>query len=325
MLLKRESHNPTGSVKDRTALGLITAMHQAEPLRPGTVVVESTSGNLGVALARLLSPLDCSLTAIIDPKTPERTSQALIRAGAEVHCATEPDDCGGYLLTRLRMVEDLCRAHPAYRWSDQYRSPANPMVHQQTTGPEILIQGGPDLDAVYVAVSTGGTLAGVAAHVRPSGRPIRIVAVDAQSSRASGPAVNGRRLLPGIGSSWRSSFLRPDSYDHVARVADADAIAMCRMLVEDTGIRVGGSSGAVLHACVTDLAGPRPPRRPLCLCADGGGAYADSVYHDGWLTQMDLTGPVRRSMERFRAAGLRFAAAGTGRPPSAVTELPAPA
>ncbi|MGH3735215.1 MAG: pyridoxal-phosphate dependent enzyme [Micromonosporaceae bacterium] len=306
VLLKCESHNPTGSVKDRTALGLVTAMHQARPLTPGSVVVESTSGNLGLALARLLRGLDCQLIVIVDPKTPQHTQAALARAGAQVRCVTEPDDYGGYLMTRLRTVERMCRANPDYRWSDQYHSTANPAVHRRTTGPEILAAGGPELDAVYAAVSTGGTLAGIAAHLRPLRPEVRVVAVDALSSRASGPAVTGRRLLPGIGSSRRSVFLRPHSFDYAVRVADADAIAMCRILLADTGISIGGSSGAVLYACLRDLERPDPARHPLCLCADGGAAYADTIHDDAWLAGADLLDEVRHAVRRHRVAGVHF-------------------
>ncbi|BCJ69199.1 pyridoxal-phosphate dependent enzyme [Polymorphospora rubra] len=196
--LKHESFNPSGSIKDRTAAGLLMAMDRRSPLVPGTVVVESTSGNLGLGMARLLAGLDCRLIAVIDPKTPPATRDALTRAGVQVYFVDEPDGYGGYLLTRLRTVRDLCATNPGYRWPDQYGNYANPWIHQLTTGPEIAEQGGPDLDAVYVAVSTGGTLAGIAAHLRTLDQQIRIIAVDAHGSLVTG-APPGHRLIAGIG------------------------------------------------------------------------------------------------------------------------------
>ncbi|MCT9932195.1 cysteine synthase family protein [Planotetraspora sp. A-T 1434] len=334
VLLKREWANPSGSVKDRTAAGLLRAMHAAEPLRPGTTVIESTSGNLGIALARFLNAAECRFIAVIDPKTPAESRRLLRAAGAELHLVDEPDGHGGYLLSRLRVVRDLCAAHPHYRWPDQYASPFNPLVHQRTTGPEIAAQGGPDLDAVYVAVSTGGTLAGISACIRPLGRPIRLVAVDAQSSAATsfsaspaspaaassatagaagaaralaaGAGSPSARLVPGIGAGRPSSFLGPASYDRAVAVPDPAALAMCRMFLEDTGVALGGSSGSVLTACVEELGGPDPPRLALCLAADHGAKYATTVYDDGWLIASGVYGAVKHAFDRYRIDGLRF-------------------
>ncbi|KQS71312.1 pyridoxal-phosphate dependent enzyme [Modestobacter sp. Leaf380] len=303
--LKLESANRSGSIKDRTAVGLLLSMERHAPLLPGTVVVESTSGNLGLALAGLLGPMQCRLIAVIDPRTSPATHSALVAAGAEVVLVDRPDGHGGYLLSRLDTVRDLCRTHPGHRWSDQYGNAANPRIHRLTTGPEIAEQAHPGLDAVYVAVSTGGTLAGVSAHLRSTGRPIRIVAVDAPGSLVTG-APQGRRLIPGMGASRPSAFLARHSYDASRCVADAEAIAMCRMVLADTGLALGGSSGSVLHACLADLAGDHPPRHPLCLCPDGGDRYATTLYDDGWLAAVGEADRVRDAESRLRADGLRI-------------------
>jgi cysteine synthase len=303
--LKHESFHPSGSIKDRTAAGLLVAMDRRSPLVPGTVVVESTSGNLGLGMARLLAGIECRLIAVIDPKTPPATHQALLLAGVEVCFVDDPDGFGGYLLTRLRTVRQLCAANPGYRWPNQYGSYANPWIHQLTTGPEIAEQGGPDLDAVYVAVSTGGTLAGISAHLRTLDQQIRIVAVDAQGSLVTN-APPGRRLIAGIGASRPSAFLTAHSYDASIWVGDADAIAVCRIFLDDTGVALGGSSGCVLHACLTDLAGPTPPRHPLCLCPDGGDRYRATLYDDTWLDEVGAREQVEDAVTRLRADGLHF-------------------
>jgi N-(2-amino-2-carboxyethyl)-L-glutamate synthase len=308
ILLKHECQHPTGSVKARTAVGLLRVMDRMRPLQPGTVVVESTSGNLGLALARLLIPRGCRLIAVIDPKTPEATKAALADDGVELRCVTELDDLGGYLLTRLRAVRELCEANPSYRQPDQYNNPANPLIHRLTTGPEIVAQGGEDLDTVYVAVSSGGTLAGVGAHLRSLARRVRLVAVDLAASQVTGPAraCRGRRLIPDIGASRPSAFLREDSYDDAVAVGDADAIALCQVFHTDTGVRLGGSTGCVLYACVCDLASQRPPRQPLCLCADDGDKYAESLYDGRWLAQAGILEEVAESIGRLRGDGLAF-------------------
>ena len=309
VLLKRECELPTGSIKFRTAVGLVQDLDRASPLRPGTVVVESTSGGLGCALAHLLTPLGCHLIAVIDPKTPAATRRELVDAGVRLHCVTEEDGYGGYLYTRLRLVRELCLANPAYRWTNQYENPANPRIHRLTTGPEIVAQGGPELDAVYVAVSTGGTLAGIAAHVRSLRRQIRLVAVDASGSHAVGRQANRWRYLPGIGSSRRALHVRPGSYDSAAHVPDAEAIALCQWFHADTGIRLGGSSGHVLAACLADLAGlggSPPPVRPLCVCADDGDRYLDTVYDPQWPAAVAMAGEIDEAVDRFRRGGLTF-------------------
>lgn len=305
ILLKYEQFNATGSVKDRTAAGLLIAMDWQSRLVPDTVIVESTSGNLGLALSNLLTLVGCRLIAVIDPKTPHETRSALDAAGVEVVCVDTPDGHGGYLLTRLRTVAQLCRGNPDYRWSDQYSNQASPWIHRRTTGPEIAEQAGPGLDAVYVAVSTGGTLAGVSAHLRELDTAVRIVAVDSVGSLATG-AVSGRRLLTGIGSSQSSTFLGPGSYDYATPVADADAIAMCRLFLADTAVSLGGSSGCLLYACLRDLASDTPPRTALCLCPDSGDKYASTVYDDGWLGRNGIAADVAHSMERLRRDGLTF-------------------
>lgn len=303
--LKHESFNASGSIKDRTAAGLLMTMDRQEPLVPGTVVVESTSGNLGLGMARLLAEIDCQLIAVIDPKTPPATRQALTAAGVDVRMVERPDGFGGYLLTRLRMVRELCDSRPGYRWSNQYGSHANPWIHQLSTGPEIAEQGGPDLDAVYVAVSTGGTLAGISAHLRTLDQQIRIVAVDAKGSLVTGSSA-GTRLIAGIGASRPSAFLTRYSYDAAIAVSDADAIAVCRTMLADTGVALGGSSGSVLHACLVDLASSDPPREPLCLCPDGGDRYQTTLYDDTWLDEVGVADLVRQAEAQLRADGLRF-------------------
>jgi N-(2-amino-2-carboxyethyl)-L-glutamate synthase len=304
-LLKLESANPTGSVKDRTALGLIRAMNQIAPLLPSDIVIESTSGNLGLALAQTLNQMGCRFIAVTDLNTPEETRQALTEAGADLVVVTEPDGKGGYLLNRLRAVRQLCIENPSYRWSNQYENPANPGIHEELTGPEILKQAGSRLDAVYIAVSTGGTLAGVSRCIRSAAPDVRLVAVDAEGSLATARR-SGRRLLSGIGASRPSSFLRPGSYDAAIAVPDISAIAVCRMLLSDTGLDMGGSSGSVLSACLDELFGPRAPRTPVCLLADGGQRYRNTIYSDGWLREKDRLNGVRQRVDKLRAEGLSF-------------------
>lgn len=303
-LLKLEGANSTGSIKDRTASGLLLMLERERPLTPGSVVIESTSGNLGIAMASLLRQIDCRCIAVIDPRTPAATRERLSRWGAETVLVDEPDQYGGYLLSRLSEVARLLAGNPGYRWPDQYRNQANPRIHEVETGREIAEQGGPACDGVYVAVSTGGTLAGVSAYLRRHRPDMRIVAVDAAGSQAITDST-GRRLVPGIGSSLRSSFLDETSYDDFAVIGAAESFAVCRILREDLKITVGGSSGSVIYAMATG-AGRHKSSLPMCLCADDGTKYLDTFYSDRWLADIGLLDETTAVIDRLRAHGMRF-------------------
>ncbi|MBB6040037.1 pyridoxal-phosphate dependent enzyme [Phytomonospora endophytica] len=276
MRLKLEAENPWGSIKDRTARSLLDELEKSAPLEPGAMIVESSSGNAGVALAALSRQRGYRFTAVVDPRTSPANIQNMKKYGALVDIVTDPDEYGGYLLTRLKRVEELVKER-GYHWTDQYSSPANPEVHYRETGPELWSQAGDDCDAVFVAVSTGGTLAGVARYLRELDRPPHIEAVDVVGSVIFGGASAPRRLV-GIGSSRKSDFLTPHHYDGHTLVEDVDAVGHCRALSAGTGIRVGGSSGAVLAAATRFLRRHPDTRSIACLCPDGGDRYLDSIY-----------------------------------------------
>ncbi|MFB8035518.1 pyridoxal-phosphate dependent enzyme [Streptomyces sp. NPDC056004] len=305
--LKLEEHGPTGSVKDRSAVGLLRALHDERPLTPGTVVVESTSGNLGLALARLLPTLGCDFLAVVDLKTPHATRRGLADSGARVIVVDEPDGLGGYLLSRLRRVRELCADNPGYRWPDQYENWAAPHIHRYTTGPELTAQAGPELGAVYIPVSTGGTLAGISAHLREHRPDVAAVAVDVRGSLAVSGS-GGRRLVPGIGASRPSVFLKaPHSYHRAVHVDDIEAIAVCRIIAEDIGLALGGSSGCAVRAMLTDQeeAGT-DGRLAVCLAADGGAKYRDTLYCDNWATEQGVAKEITAAVQRLRSEGLFF-------------------
>lgn len=292
--LKLEGANPCGSLKDRTAQSLIEELEQRGALERGSVLVESTSGNLGVALAWIARRRGYRFIAVIDPKTTSENVSRLLRLGARIELVDTPDEAGGYLLARIERVRQLCASSPAYVWPDQYANPANPRAHEQGTGPELLQQLAGDLDAVFVAVSTGGTLAGLARFLRRESPGTRIIAVDAYGSVALGGSP-GPRLLTGIGASRPSSFVTADLYDEHILVRDAEAFAFCRALASATGLAVGGSSGATLAACAHVLARDPDHERVACLCADRGQSYASTIYSNRWLARHGID---------FRTSGL---------------------
>lgn len=285
--LKLESENPTGSVKDRTGYSLIQKLEAQGLLSDGSVVVESTSGNLGVALSFLCRLKGYTFIAVIDPKTTLENIAKMQALGAQIEMVHLPDENGGYLLSRLERVRELCRRSPRYVWSDQYSNPANPHIHYLNTGPEIYRQMHGQVDALFVAVSTGGTLAGIGQYFREVSRSTAIIGVDAYGSVIFGTPPAPRKLT-GIGSSRPSSFLTRDMYDLHMLVKDEEAFAFCRALREITGISVGGSSGAVLAACAKYLEAHPDVVNVVCVCADGGDNYTNSIFNDDWLLKQGL-------------------------------------
>ncbi|MBC9726524.1 pyridoxal-phosphate dependent enzyme [Streptomyces sp. TRM68367] len=153
--LKLEGHNITGSIKARTAYGLVRGLHQEEKLRPGVELLESTSGNLGLALANMARYLRIGFTAVLDPMSTLECRDRLRDLGAKIVMVDEVDASGGYLLSRLAKVQEMLAADDRYVWVNQYDSPLNPDIHRRMTGPEILDQMVTPPQAVFAAVSTG--------------------------------------------------------------------------------------------------------------------------------------------------------------------------
>jgi N-(2-amino-2-carboxyethyl)-L-glutamate synthase len=287
VFLKLEGCSLAGSVKERTARSLIHRHRMAGRLGPGATLVESTSGNLGVALALIARACEFRFVAVVDPRTTPENVEKMRLLGAEIVTVDEPDDSGGYLLTRLRRVAEIVEDIPGAQWSNQYGNPANPRAHLTGTAPELFDQMRGRLDALFVAVSTCGTLAGLGRFFRRHSPHTRIVAVDAVGSAVFGAAPATRRLV-GIGSSRRPDFDIAGLYDDVVHVTDEEAFATCRELDASCGLSVGGSSGAVLAACGRYLDDAPELQRVVCLCPDSGVSYRSTIWNDAWLRSCGL-------------------------------------
>ncbi len=285
--LKLEGANPTGSVKDRTGYALVQELEDRDVLSKGSTVIESTSGNLGVALTLICRTRGYHFVAVVDPKTTRENITKMQALGATIDMVDQPDASGGYLLSRLARVRELCQSSSNYVWTDQYSNAANPHIHYAATGPEIYRQMHGKVDAVFVAVSTGGTLAGIGRFFREVSPSTRVIGVDARGSVIFGTPA-GPRKLTGIGSSRRSDFVSQDLYDVYMLVNDEEAFAFCRALLSTTGIKVGGSSGATLSACAKYLQGHPAVTNVACVCADTGDNYLSSIFSDQWLRQHEL-------------------------------------
>lgn len=281
VLAKLEMLNPCGSMKDRPARYIVEQGLREGTLRPGMRLVESTSGNLGVALAVVARMHGLSFTAVVDPNTSATNLRLLDLFGADVEMVTEPDEAGGYLHTRVRRAQDYAEADPEVVWINQYANERNWRAYYDTVGAELLQQAPGPIDYLVGPVSTTGSLQGTARRLRESYPEMRVVAVDAVGSVIFGTAP-GKRRIPGFGASRVPEIFSPGEIDEVVHVGDRESTSGCRRLVEAEGILAGGSSGAVIAALdglVERLPGPA---RVLTVLPDRGERYLDTVFDDAW-------------------------------------------
>ncbi|HET6858824.1 MAG TPA: 2,3-diaminopropionate biosynthesis protein SbnA [Streptomyces sp.] len=281
--LKIEGLNPAGSIKLKTALGLIEALEHSGRLGPGSALIESTSGNLGIALASVCAAKDYPLTLVTDPNANRASVRAMSALGAEVIVVDERDANGGYLQTRIDCVHQRLAADPALIWTNQYAHPANPATHQQRTAQEI-VSGFGFPDWLFVGAGTAGTLMGCVRAFRELRAPTRIVAVDSVGSVTFGHPPQ-KRLIPGLGSSRRSQLLHDDGSFEKVLIPEADTVRTCRHVARRYGLLVGGSTGTVLSAVDRFAAVIPADSRVLALSPDLGDRYLDTIYDDDWVTE----------------------------------------
>lgn len=283
---KLESVNPGGSTKDRPALAMVRAALASGQLAAGGMVVESSSGNLGVALARVCTAHEVRFVCVVDART-NPTTVATIRAlGGEIEMVSEPDPATGDLLTaRLHRVRQLLAENPGAVNLHQYGNPANPGAHSAGTMPEIARALDHRLDVLMAAVSTTGTLSGCAAYLRETCMGTRTVAVDSVGSVLFG-GHGAPRPLPGFGAGVVTEISRTVVPDQVVRVDGPEAVAGARLLARREGILAGASTGAIVHALGRLIGELEPGSRLAFIVHDGGIPYLDTVYDDDWVRRV---------------------------------------
>jgi cysteine synthase A len=280
---KLEAANPGGSVKDRSALAMVAAGIQDGTLVPGrSVVVESSSGNLGIGLAQVCRYFGLRFICVVDPRT-NAQNVAIMRAfGAEVEVVRQTDPATDeYLPVRIRRVRELVTATPHAYCPDQYANVLNARAHE-TTMREIVEALPGRLDYLFCPTSSCGTLRGCAEFARRQGLGVRIVAVDAAGSAIFGDT-RRPRLIPGHGASVRPPLFREGLADEVVHVDDLGCLVGCRRLVADEAVLAGGSSGAAVAAVAAMR--ERIPAGANCVLVfpDRGERYLDTIYDDDWV------------------------------------------
>lgn len=283
LMLKVEGFNPAGSIKLKTAVALLDDAEERGLLDAGDRVIESSSGNLGIALSSVCAARGYSFTCVVDPNTP-RQSIALMKAfGAEVVVVDERDRNGGFLHSRMVYIRGRIAREPRLVWPNQHANPANPRIHSERTAAGI-VKEIPDLDYLFVGAGTTGTLMGCVDYFRKHSPRTKIVAVDTEGSITFG-FPPGPRHIPGLGASRRPEIFEPGSVDGVVLVPEPAAIAMCRRVAVERGIAVGGSTGSVLAAVAGEQASLPDGATVVAIGPDSGDRYLDTIYDDDWVRQ----------------------------------------
>jgi cystathionine beta-synthase len=286
LLVKLEYLNPGGSVKDRIGLRMIEQAERGGKLRPGGTIVEPTSGNTGVGLA-LAAALKGYRCVFVMPDKIAQEKVSLLRAygGEVVICpsAVPPDSPESYYSVAARLAEEIPGAHEL----NQYSNPANPQAHYETTGPEIWEQTSGEIDALVLAVGTGGTISGAARYLKEQRPDLLVVAADPVGSIYTSPQPHPY-LVEGIGEDFWPATYDPSLVDEYVNVSDRDSFLTARRLAREEGLLVGGSGGTAVWALLQIATRFGPDATIVTLIPDSGRGYLSKFYDDNWLMEYGI-------------------------------------
>jgi cysteine synthase A len=253
IVAKLEGMNPAASVKDRIGASMIQAAEEAGLIQPGkTILVEPTSGNTGIALAMVAAAKGYSLILTM-PDTMSTERRSMLKAyGARLELT--PGHEG--MLSAIARAEEIVEETPNAFMLQQFRNPANPKIHRETTAEEIWEDTEGKVDFLVAGVGTGGTITGVAEVIKPRKSSFRAIAVEPASSPVLSGGKSGAHKIQGIGAGFIPEVLKPELIDETIAVSDEDAIAYSRRLAREEGLLSGISAGAALFAAIQ--VGKRP-------------------------------------------------------------------
>jgi len=275
---KLENYNPGGSVKDRICLAMITQAERVGRIKPGDTIVEPTSGNTGIGLALVCAVRGYNLILTMPDTMSEERRSLLAAYGAKV--VLTPDTRGMH--GAISKAEELVRNNPGYYMPQQFSNPANPEIHFNSTGPE-LVEQLDRIDAFISGVGTGGTISGVGRYLREKIQPPPlIVAVEPKNSPVLGGGEPGFHKIQGIGAGFIPQILDTKLIDEILRISNDNAMHMAREVARLEGIAVGISSGAALAAAIE--LGQRPAmagKMIAVILPDTGERYLSTALFDG--------------------------------------------
>ncbi len=291
VLAKVEYLNPGGSVKDRIAVGLVTAAEKAGQLKPGGTIVEPTSGNTGVGLALVAQARGYKCVFVCPDKVSEDKRRVLQAYGAEVIVTptnVEPEDPQSYYSVSDRLAQEI----PGAFKPNQYANPAGPEAHYLSTGPEIWEDTEGRLTHFVAGVGTGGTITGTGRYLKETSQgSVQVIGADPEGSVYAGGEARSY-FVEGVGEDFWPSAYDPSVPDRIITVTDAQSFDMTRRLAREEGLLVGGSCGMAAVAALEVAKDANPEDVIVVLLPDSGRGYLQKIFDDTWMSTQGFSTPV---------------------------------
>lgn len=282
LFLKCEGFNFAGSIKLKAATEMVEAAERDGVLKPGSILVESSSGNLGIALSMIAASKGYQFLCVTDIRCNWSTRLLMEALGSQVHVIAEPDAKDGFLGARIAYVQALCASDDRYVWLNQYTNQNNWKAHYRKTAPAIVRQF-PNLNVLFIGAGTTGTLMGCARYFKEWYPSVWIVAIDTVGSVTFG-GPSGRRMIPGLGMGVHPPLLDESYVDEVVMVEELDTIRACHRIARK-GFLFGGSTGTVVSGAISWLAEHDEQKEltAVAISPDLGERYLNTIYQPSWL------------------------------------------